>query len=235
MLFGLITCIPFYAMEDLFSAHEGAKAMRTMLLAGTILEIMNSAFNVGTRVASGIVGGRIFAPNRHGYPHISMLFASSIFRNSFTWLTFFRDAILGLGVYVATVYDKESDVIGGKWRIVGYVTAIVGVINTILEFLKLVNYSFFNDQSDLTYYLFLILYVVWLFLFGWHCRTLASPEEKGMLDEDASSGAEVSDDDMDDDAPTASAPVISDEEEEQEAPKKKRRHHKKEVSSDDDV
>lgn len=227
-------------MEDLFSAHEGSKVMRSLLLMGTILEIMKSAFTVGLRVSSGIMGGIVFRPTKDHYPQVSMLFANSIMGSSFTWLTFFRDLILGLGVYMASVYDKELDVIGGNWRLVGYVTAVMGAVTCLLELLKLLNYNFFDNKSDFTYYVFLLCYAVWLFLFGLHCKSLVSPEEeRGMLDEDASSGADVSDDDMD--AAPARQPVVQEEEESEEEEKKeetrhkKRRHHKKHVSSDDDV
>lgn len=227
-------------MEDLFSAHDGSKVMRTLLIMGTILEIMKSAFSVGLRVSSGIMGGIIFRPQGSNYPQVSMLFANSILSSSFTWLTFFRDLILGLGVYMASVYDKELDVIGGNWRLVGYVTAVVGAVTCLLELLKLLNYNFFDDKSDFTYYVFLLCYAVWLFLFGLHCKSLVSPEEeRGMLDDDASSGADVSDDDMDV-APVRQSAVQEEESEEEEEDKsetrhKKRRHHKKAVSSDDDV
>ena len=229
-------------MEDLFSAHEGSKVMRTLLLMGTVLEIMKSAFSVGLRVSAGIVGGLIFHPNSKakGYPHVSMLFAEAIMSSSFTWLTFFRDLILGLGVYMATIYDKELDIIGGNWRLVGYVSSVMGAVTCLLELLKLLNYDFFNNKSDFTYYVFLLCYAVWLFLFGLHCRSLVSPEEeRGMLDDDASSGADVSDDDMD--AAPARQPAMQEEEESEEEVEKsetrhkKRRHHKKAVSSDYDV
>ena len=226
-------------MEDLFSAHDGSKVMRSLLLIGTVLEIMNSAFSVGLRVSSGIMGGIIFRRKGDIYPQVSMLFAHSILSSSFTWLTFFRDLILGLGVYMACVYDKELDVIGGNWRMVGYVTAIVGAVTCLLELLKLWNFNFFDNKSDITYFVFLLCYAIWLFLFGLHCKTLVSPdEEKGMLADDASSGADVSDDDMDA-APVRQSTVQEEQSEEEEevteTRHKKRRHHKKAVSSDDDV
>ena len=45
---------------------------------------------------------------------------------------------------MACVYDKEDAVIGGRWRICGYAAAVMGVITTILELLKVVNYRTFD-------------------------------------------------------------------------------------------
>lgn len=209
-------------MEDLFSAHEGAGFMTTCLLAGTVLEVMKSAFNVGTRVASGRVANW-FKPNADKhitvYPVLQMGY--SMLRNSFTWVTFLRDAILAAGIYLACVYDAEINVIGGNWRFIGWITVVIGIVNTFFEFFKVINYSFWNEKSDFTYYAFLICFTIWLFMFGLHCDSLVTGEEKGMLD-DASSGAEVSDDNMDEDEQPAAVA----------APRKKR-HHRKEESEDD--
>ena len=221
-------------MEDLFSVHEGASMMRNCLIAGTVLEIMSSAFKVGIRSATGVTG-YFFAPDDaksiNVYPAMAM--ASSMLRNCFTWVTFFRDGILAVGVYISAVYDKEANVIGGTWRVLGWITSICGVLNTVMEFLKVFNYSFFDSESDYTYYMFLIVYTAWLFVFGMHCKSLTAGEGQGMLgnEDAATSGSEVSDDDAPVAASTA-APEAS-EEEKEEAPKKKRRHHKKEESDDD--
>ena len=221
-------------MQDLFGDHEGAGFMTACLLMGTVLEVMKSAFGVGLRISSGI-SGMIFKPSTsqgvNAYPALQMGFV--MLRNSFTWVTFLRDAILALGIYLACVYDSEINVIGGNWRFIGWITVIIGFVNTLFEFLKVINFDFWYDKSDFTYYAFLICFTIWLFMFGMHCDTLVTGEEKGMLD-DASSGAEVSDDDM-------GEPAVQREEEEEEepeeAPKKKRHHrkHRKEEESEDDV
>lgn len=220
-------------MEDLFSAHEGSAVMRNCLIAGTVLEIMRFAFRTGTRAAFGVTGW-IFSPTATTNVYSALVIGYTMLRNCFTWVTFFRDAILALGVYLAVVYDKEIDVIGGNWRVVGWITVIAGVANTVMEFLKVINFGFFNDQSDFTYYLFLIMYTVWLFMFGMHCKSLTSGEGKGMLgnEDEATSGSDVSDDDV---AAAPAAPAAESEEVVEEAPKRKRRHHKKEEVSDDDV
>lgn len=217
-------------MQDLYGDHEGAPFMTACLLIGTVLEVMKSAFGVGLRVSSGI-SGAIFKPVQgtcNPYPSLQMGFV--MLRNSFTWVTFLRDAILALGIYLACVYDSEINVIGGNWRFIGWITVIIGVVNTLFEFLKVINFNFWYDKSDFTYYAFLICFTIWLFMFGMHCDTLVTGEEKGMLD-DVSSGAEVSDDDM-------GEPAIQEEEEEEpeEVPRKKRHHRKhREEESEDDV
>lgn len=199
--------------------------MTTCLLVGTVLEVMKSAFSVGTRIASGRTS-YFFPPNAelkvNTYPAMQMGY--SMIRNSFTWVTFFRDTILAIGIYLAYVYDKEINVIGGNWRFLGLITAVIGVVNTIFEFLKVVNFSFWYEKSDFTYYAFLVCFTMWLFMFGLHCDTLVTGEEKGMLD-DASSGAEVSDDNVEEE----------EEERREEAPKRKRKHHRKHEESEDDV
>ena len=198
-------------MQDLYSAHENAGFMTNCLLVGTILEVMKSAFHVGTRIASGRIGAR-FPPNAElritTYPILQMGY--SMLRNAFTWVTFFRDAILALGIYLACLYDKEINAIGGNWQFIGWITVIVGCVNTLFEFLKVVNFSFWYEKSDFTYYAFLICYTFWLFMFGQHCDSLVTREEKGVM-EDASSGAEVSSDDMD--AAPVAAPVKKEESE----------------------
>ena len=205
--------------------------MRTVLILGTVLEIMKSAFSVGLRSAAGSVGALFKPVERKANPYITMQMGYSILSNCFTWVTFFRDAILAIGVYLSYVYDKELNVIGGTWRTLGVITCIVGVLNTIMEFLKVINFGFFNDKSDFTYYVFLLSYTAWLFLFGMHCSSLVASEEKGMLDSDVSSGAEV-----DDDEPAPLPPPREEEaSEEEKAPRKKKRKHRKADLSDDDV
>lgn len=209
-------------MEDLYSAHEGSGFMITCLLVGTVLEVMKSAFGVGTRIASGRTS-YFFPPNQdkkvNTYPVMQMGY--SMLRNCFTWVTFLRDAILAIGIYLACVYDNEINAIGGNWRFLGWITVIIGFVNTIFEFLKVINFSFWYEKSDFTYYAFLVCFTGWLFMFGLHCDSLVTNEEKGVLDE-ASSGAEVSDDNMEEQ-----------QEEQEEAPKKKRKHHRKQESEDD--
>ena len=220
-------------MEDLFSVHEGASVMRNCLIAGTVLEIMSSAFKVGIRSATGVTG-YFFAPDEGKNINVdpAMAMASSMLRNCFTWVTFFRDAILAVGVYISAVYDRETNVIGGTWRVLGWITAICGALNTVMEFLKVFNYGFFDNESDYTYYMFLIVYTAWLFVFGMHCKSLTAGEGQGMLgnEDAATSGSEVSDNE-----PVTAAAAAPAESSSEEAPKKKRRHHKKQQESDDDV
>jgi len=218
-------------MEDLFSGFEGAGMMRDCLLLGTVMEIMDSAFKVGVRSSSGIIS-TIFRPytEKNIDPYPSFIMGAGILNSSLTWVTFLRDAVLAFGVYLTCIYDHEVQAIGGTWQIVGWATVFCGVLNTVMEFLKVINFGFFDDKSNFTYYVFQLVFTVWLFIFGMHCKSLVSGEEKGMLDGDASSGSDVSDGE----APIASAP--KEESSEEEAPKKHRRHRKtKEVSSDDDV
>ena len=142
-----------------------------------------------------------------------------LYENCFTWVTFLRDSILAVGIYMACVFDKEDNVIGGKWRICGYVAATLGLITTILEFLKVVNYRTFDSASSFTYVIFFICYNIWILLFGVHCRNL-SVENQGMLDGEDTSGSDVSE---------GEAPVV----EEVKPVEKKHRSHKQEVSDDD--
>ena len=81
-----------------------------------------------------------------------------LYENCFTWVTFLRDTILAVGIYMACVYDKEDEVIGGQWRVCGYAAALLGLITTILEFLKVVNYRSFDSASSFSYILFFICY-----------------------------------------------------------------------------
>lgn len=233
MLFGLITCIPFYAMEDIYSGYESAPLMRNALILGTVMEIMDSAFSVGIRTSSGIIS-TIYKPNdQHGInPYPIFIIGSSILSNALTWVTFLRDAILAFGVLLACVYDRDVQAIGGNWQIIGWITAIAGLANTIMEFLKVFNFSFFDDKSDFTYYLFEIMFTVWMVFFGLHCNSQVTGEEKGMLDDDASSGSDVSEGE-----PIKAAPAAASTESEPEVTEKKkhRKHRKEREASDDDV
>lgn len=224
-------------MEDIYSGYEGATLMRDALLLGTVMEIMDSAFKVGIRTSSGIIS-TIFKPNRGKeiYPYPVFYMGSSILSSSITWVTFLRDAILAIGVFIACVYDREVQAIGGNWQMVGWLTAIVGLVNSIMELGKVMNFSFFNDKSNFTYYVFQLCFTAWMVLFGMHCKSQVTGEEKGMLDGDASSGSDVSDGE---EAPAPAARVEESEEEEveEEKPKKHRRHrkHRHETESEDDV
>ena len=184
--------------------------MRDCLLLGTVMEIMDSAFKVGVRSSSGIIS-MIFKPNTDKQidPYPAFIMGSGILRSSLTWVTFLRDAVLAFGVYLTCIYDHEVQAIGGTWQIVGWATVFCGVLNT--------------------YYMFQLVFTVWLFIFGMHCKSLVTGEEKGMLDGDASSGSDVSD------GEAPSAPAAKEESSEEEAPKKHRRHRKTKEVSDDDV
>lgn len=207
--------------------------MRTCLVGGLVLECMKSAFSSGlrsvrirlfTHVQAGGIVSRTFRPDpqQRVNPYICMEMCYMMFENCFTWVTFLRDTILAIGIYMACVYDKEDAVIGGRWRICGYAAAVMGVITTILEFLKVVNYRTFDSASSWTYVVFFILYNIWILLYGIHCRNL-SEENKAMLDGEDTSSSEVEDDLPD-------KPVI-----ETKTCTKKHRSHKKEAESDDDV
>lgn len=152
-------------------------------------------------------------------PFVSMEIAYLLYENCFTWVTFLRDTILAIGIYMACVYDKEDEVIGGKWRICGYASAVLGLVTTILEFLKVVNYRSFDSASSFTYILFFICYNIWILLYGFHCRNL-SEENRVILDGEDTSGSEVSDGD---------APVV------EEVQKEKKHRSHKHLESDDDV
>ena len=192
-------------MEDIYSGYESAPLMRNALILGTVMEIMDSAFSVGIRTSSGIIS-TIYKPNdQHGInPYPIFIIGSSILSNALTWVTFLRDAI----------------------------TAIAGLANTIMEFLKVFNFSFFDDKSDFTYYLFEIMFTVWMVFFGLHCNSQVTGEEKGMLDDDASSGSDVSEGE-----PIKAAPAAASTESEPEVTEKKkhRKHRKEREASDDDV
>ena len=213
-------------MEDLFSVHEGASVMRNCLIAGTVLEIMSSAFKVGIRSATGVTG-YFFAPDEGKNINVdpAMAMASSMLRNCFTWVTFLRDTILAVGVYMACVFDQEDEVIGKTWRTCGFTAAAVGVITSVCEFLKVINYRTFDNLSNFTYVIFFILYNLWIYYYGMHCATLGSAEDKKMLGDD-SSASEISDGDIATEEP-AVIPA--------EAPKKKRHHKERKEESDDDV
>ena len=132
---------------------------------------------------------------------------------------------------LACVYDRDVQAIGGNWQIIGWITAIAGLANTIMEFLKVFNFSFFDDKSDFTYYLFEIMFTVWMVFFGLHCNSQVTGEDKGMLDDDASSGSDVSEGE-----PIKAPAAASTESEPEVTEKKKHRKHRKErEASDDDV
>lgn len=154
-----------------------------------------------------------------------MQIAYMLLDSCFTWVTFLRDTILAIGVYMACVYDKEDEVIGNTWRTCGYSAAVVGFVTSICEFFKVVNYRTFDSLSNFTYIIFFLLYNAWIYYYGMHCASLGSAEDKKMLGDD-SSASEISDDD------TAVAPVATVSEE---APKRKSHHKKREEPSDDDV
>ena len=155
-----------------------------------------------------------------------MQIAYMLLESCFTWVTFLRDTILAVGVYMACVFDQEDEVIGRTWRTCGFTAAAVGVITSVCEFLKVINYRSFDNLSNFTYVIFFILYNLWIYYYGMHCAALGSAEDKKMLGDD-SSASEISDDDV----TTNVQPVISDE-----ASKKKKRHHREhKEESDDDV
>lgn len=220
-------------MEDIYSGYESAPLMRDALILGTVMEIMDSAFSVGIRTSSGIIS-TIYKPNdqQRINPYPIFIIGSSILSNALTWVTFLRDAILAFGVLLACVYDRDVQAIGGNWQIIGWITAIAGLANTIMEFLKVFNFSFFDDKSDFTYYLFEIMFTVWMVFFGLHCNSQVTGEEKGMLDDDASSGSDVSEGE-----PIKAAPAAASTESEPEVTEKKkhRKHRKEREASDDDV
>ena len=216
--------------------------MRDALLLGTVMEIMDSAFKVGIRTSSGIIS-TIFKTNSllKIYPNPVFYMGASILSSSITWVTFLRDAILAIGVFLASVYDKEVQAIGGSWQMTGWITAVIGLVNSIMELGKVMNFSFFDEKSNFTYYVFQLAFTAWMVLFGMHCKSQVTGEEKGMLDGDGSSGSDVSDGE---EAPAAPVRVEESEEEEEEEKeeeekqhKKHRRHHKRrhDTESDDDV
>ena len=164
----------------------------------------------------------IFQPNHEKRinPYVGMQMAFLILDSCFTWVTFLRDTILAVGIYTACVYDADNGCIGGTWRTVGYSAAAVGVITTVCEFLKVINYKTFDDLSNWTYVVFFILYNAWIYYFGMHCAQLGDAEEKGMLESDASA-SEMSEGEI-----VVSKPEI----------KSKKSHHKhRQAESDDDV
>ena len=225
-------------MEDIYSGYEGASVMRDALLLGTVMEIMDSAFKVGIRTSSGIIS-TIFKTNTVKKIHPSPVFymGASILSSSITWVTFLRDAILAVGVLLASVYDKEVQAIGGSWQMTGWITAIVGLVNSIMELGKVMNFTFFNEKSNFTYYVFQLCFTAWMVLFGMHCKSQVTGEEKGMLDGDGSSGSDVSDGEEAPAPPVRVEESEEEEEEEEKKPKKHRRHHKRrhDTESDDDV
>ena len=154
-----------------------------------------------------------------------MQIAYMLLESCFTWVTFLRDTILAVGVYMACVFDQEDEVIGKTWRTCGFTAAAVGVITSVCEFLKVINYRTFDNLSNFTYVIFFILYNLWIYYYGMHCATLGSAEDKKMLGDD-SSASEISDGDIATEEP-AVIPA--------EAPKKKRHHTERKEESDDDV
>ena len=79
-----------------------------------------------------------------------MQMAYLILDSCFTWVTFLRDTILAVGIYMACVFDSDNGCIGGTWRTVGYSAAAVGIVTTVCEFFKVINYRTFDSLSNLS-------------------------------------------------------------------------------------